>query len=158
MWGLLNWAVLMVSEELEPLYARFHRRFSIGGKWIYKAFMTARTFLLICVLNLFDCYESAGTTLRMLASVFRAGNWSVLTDGSLLFPGITAADYCIAAAGVAVVFSVSLLQRRGSMRDRIARLAYPLRVSVWFGLFLAVLIFGAYGIGYDANQFIYNRF
>lgn len=157
-WGLLNWAVLMVSEELEPLYARFHRRFSIGGKWIYKAFMTARTFLLICVLNLFDCYESAGTTLRMLASVFRAGNWSVLTDGSLLFPGITAADYCIAAAGVAVVFSVSLLQRRGSMRDRIARLAYPLRVSVWFGLFLAVLIFGAYGIGYDANQFIYNRF
>lgn len=157
-WGLLNWAVLMASEEMEPLYARFHNRFSIGDKPLYKAFMVGRTFLLICVLNLFDCYESAGTTLRLLGSVFWAGNWGILTDGSLLQFGISLSDYGVLAVGAAVVLGVSLLQRGGSVRDRIAGLKYPLRVCVWFGLFLAVLLTGAYGIGYDASQFIYNRF
>jgi len=34
----------------------------------------------------------------------------------------------------------------------------PVRVAVWYGLFLLVLLFGAYGVGYDASQFIYNQF
>jgi len=31
-------------------------------------------------------------------------------------------------------------------------------VTIWYGLFLVVLLFGAYGVGYDASQFIYNQF
>ena len=54
--------------------------------------------------------------------------------------------------------TVSLLQRSGSVRDRIAAKPYPVRFLVWYGLFLAVLLAGAYGIGYDASQFIYNQF
>ncbi len=54
--------------------------------------------------------------------------------------------------------SVSLIQRKGSVRERIAAKPYPLRFALWYGLFLAVLLAGAYGIGYDASQFIYNQF
>ena len=28
----------------------------------------------------------------------------------------------------------------------------------WIALLLAVVVFGAYGVGFDANQFIYNQF
>ncbi|MDE5867108.1 MAG: MBOAT family protein, partial [Lachnospiraceae bacterium] len=35
-WGISNFVVLMISEELEPLYARFHARFSVDGKFMYK--------------------------------------------------------------------------------------------------------------------------
>lgn len=157
-WGLANWFVLMVSEELEPLYARFHSRFSVGRTRIYKLFAVARTFLLICVLNLFDCYEAAATTLRMFGSVFTARNWSILWDGSLLRLGITLTDYCVLAAGIVILLSVSLVQRGGSVRAKIAAKAYPVRVCVWFGLFLIVLLLGIYGIEYDSSQFIYNRF
>lgn len=157
-WGLLNWAVLMISEEMEPLYRRFHERFAVRERWGYRLFQAGRTFLLICVLNLFDCYEAAATTVRMLLSVFCAGNWAALTDGSLLALGLDGADYFVLAVGILIMLAVSLIQRRGSVREKIAGLWYPLQVAVWFGLFLMILLWGAYGIGYDSSQFIYNRF
>lgn len=157
-WGLLNWAVLMISEELEPLYQKFHDRFSIGQSLGYRLFQMGRTFLLICVLNLFDCYEAVITTLRMLLSIFGTPNWRIFTDGSLLALGLTVTDYVILFIGVLIMLTVSLLQRKGSVRKRIDHWHYPLRVAVWFGLFLLILLWGTYGIGYDASQFIYNRF
>lgn len=157
-WGLLNWAVLMISEELEPLYQRFHDRFSLEKRWIYRLFQVGRTFLLICVLNLFDCYEAVATTVRMLLSIFHAGNWNIFTDGSLLALGLSMTDFCILLAGIVIMLAVSLVQRGGGVRERIARLCYPLQVAIWFGLFLMILLWGTYGIGYDSSQFIYNRF
>jgi hypothetical protein len=67
-------------------------------------------------------------------------------------------DYGILAFGVLVMFSVSMIQRRGSVREQIAQRPYPVRFILWYGLFVLVLLLGAYGIGYDASQFIYNRF
>lgn len=157
-WGMANWLVLMVSEEFEPAYEKFHKGFQIGESMLYKIFQMARTFLLVCCLNLFDCYASLADTFQMFASMFTVHNWEILWDGSLMALGLTALDYIILAVGVTVLVSVSLLQRSGSVRDRIAKHAYPVRFAVWYGLFLVVLLMGAYGIGYDASQFIYNRF
>ena len=157
-WGLANWVVLMASEELEPLYAKFHQRFAVNGKFWYRLFQVGRTFLLVCILNLFDCYSSLSLTFGAFASIFTAGNWSVLWDGSLMALGLSALDYGILAAGVALMLLVSLSQRGGSVREKIARKPYAVRFVVWYGLFLAVLLMGAYGIGYDASQFIYNQF
>ena len=157
-WGLGNWAVLMLSEELEPLYERFHGRFRFGASLPYRIFQMGRTFLLVCCLNIFDCYHSLGETFGAFASMFTAGNWKVLWDGSLMELGLTGLDYGILGAGVVLMLSVSLLGRSGSVRDKIAARPYPLRFVIWYGLFLVVLLMGAYGIGYDASQFIYNQF
>lgn len=148
----------MLSEELEPLYARFHKRFAVDGKFWYKLFQIGRTFLLVCCLNIFDCYHSLSTTFQMLSSVLTVGNWEVLWDGSLMALGLSMLDYLIVALGVIVMLTVSLLQRSGSVRDKIAGKPYPLRFAIWYGLFILVLLMGVYGIGYDASQFIYNQF
>ena len=157
-WGLSNWVVLMVSEELEPLYGRFHERFAVDGKTAYKIFQIGRTFLLVCFLNIFDCYPTLSVTLRMFGSLFTARNWAVLWDGSLMALGLTALDYAILAAGTLLMLAVSMAQRSGSVREKIGTLAYPARFVLWYGLFLVVLLMGAYGAGYDASQFIYNQF
>ncbi len=157
-WGLANWVVLMVSEELEPLYAKFHQRYAVRGKRWYRLFQVGRLFLLVCILNLFDCYPSLSLTFGAFASIFTAGNWQVLWDGSLLALGLSALDYGILAAGVALMLLVSLSQRSGSVREKIAKRPYALRFALWYGLFLIVLLMGIYGVGYDASQFIYNQF
>jgi len=157
-WGLCNWAVLMFSEELEPLYQRFHDRFPVKEKTAYRLFQVVRTFGLVCVLNIFDCYPTLSATAAMLGSLFTARNWSVLWDGSLMTLGLTGLDYAILAAGTLLMLGVSLVQRSGSVREKIRTLRYPARFVIWYGLFLAVLLMGAYGIGYDASQFIYNQF
>lgn len=157
-WGLLNYVVLMASEELEPLYSKFHQRFPVDGKFWYKLFQVGRTFLLICVLNIFDCYATLGETVRAIASVFTVRNWNVLWDGSLLTLGLSGLDYGILACACALMLGVSLVQRSGSVREKISQKPYWVRFALWYGLFLVVLLMGAYGVGYDASQFIYNRF
>ncbi len=157
-WGLLNYVVLMASEELEPLYAKFHQKFPVKGKSWYKLFQVGRTFLLVCVLNIFDCYAALGETVRAIGSVFTVHNWNVLWDGSLLALGLTGLDYGILILGCLLMLGVSLVQRTGSVREKIHAKPYWVRFALWYGLFLLVLLMGAYGVGYDQSQFIYNRF
>lgn len=157
-WGLANAVILLVSEELEPLYAGFHKRFHVDGNPFYTFFQITRTFLMICCLNMFDCYSSVGETFRAFGSMFTARNWQIIWDGSLLTIGLTMLDYGILLFGIIVMLTVSLVQRNGSVRDKIAARPYPVRFVIWYGLFLLVILLGAYGIGYDASQFIYNRF
>jgi len=64
----------------------------------------------------------------------------------------------VAALGALAMLLVSLAQEKGAIRLRIARWPGVCRFLLWFGLFLAVLIFGTYGQGFDASQFIYNQF
>ena len=69
------------------------------------------------------------------------------------------ADFLITAIGAAVIFTVSLLQEKGiEIRESIAQWALPVRWAVYLALVLAVIIFGAYGIGYEAVDFIYGQF
>lgn len=157
-WGLGNWVVIMISQEFEPCYQKFHRKFHVKEKNWFRLFQIVRTVLLMSCLRTFDCYRDVPLTFRMFGTMFTTGNWHILWDGSLLALGLGCADYVILAAGVALLICVSLLQRRGSVRQQIAAKPYAVRFAAWYGLFLAVLILGVYGIGYDANQFIYNQF
>lgn len=157
-WGLANWFVLMVSEELEPLYARFHKYFHWNGKFVYRLFQVGRTFMLVCCLNMFDCYSSVTDTLKAIGSMFTASNWEILWNGALLQIGLNMSDYFILIAGSLLLLIISLIQRSGKVRDKIAARPYPVRFVLVFGLFLITLLMGAYGVGYDASQFIYNRF
>ena len=71
---------------------------------------------------------------------------------------LTASDYAVLLTGTAVLFIASLLGRKGSVRKQILDRSPLLSCAVTVALLLIVVIFGAYGIGYDASQFIYNQF
>jgi len=157
-WGLLNWAVIMVSQELEPLYTKFHEKFGNGQTVFYKCFQVVRTVLLMSCLRLFDCYRDVPLTLKMFGSIFSDWDWMVLYDGSLLAIGLDGIDYVILIVGTLMLAVVSLCQKSGSVRQKIAGKPYWIKFTIWYGLFLIVLLMGAYGIGYDASQFIYNQF
>ena len=59
--------------------------------------------------------------------------------------------------GVLLMSAVSRVRGEEPLRYRIAR--RPLLLTLCLSaLTLAILLFGAYGIGYDASQFIYNQF
>ena len=68
------------------------------------------------------------------------------------------ADYGVILFGAVMMFLVSLKGRSGSVRKQLAEKSVPVQVIVWFLLFFSILILGAYGVGYDSNQFIYNQF
>jgi len=109
-------------------------------------------------LRILDCYRDVGVSFRMFGSMFTKLNINELFNGSLLKLGLDVSDYIVIIIGVIVMISVSLVQRSGSVREKIAGKPVIIRYAVFVLLFFSIIIFGAYGIGFDSNQFIYNQF
>ncbi len=157
-WGLANCLVILISQELNPLYIKFHERFDVDGKLWYKAFCVIRTILLMSALRMFDCYRDVTVTVKLFFSMFTTWNVSELWNGNMLKLGLSSLDYVMIIFGIVLIFTVSMLQRKEPVRGRIAKLPYPVRAALWLALFVVVLLAGAYGQGYDESQFIYNQF
>lgn len=157
-WGIGNFVVIMISQELEPCYRWFHKKYQVQQTFGFRLFQVVRTVLLMSCLRMFDCYRSVSLTFQMFGSMFVDFRPSLLTGEAFLGLGLSLVDYLILIAATILLLAVSLLQRKESVRKQIARQKMPIRFLIWYGLFLCVLFLGAYGHGYDASQFIYNQF
>ena len=159
-WGLMNFVVIMISQELEPLYAKFHARFKVKGKAPYEVFQVVRTILLMSMIRMFDCYRDVPLTFKKVGTMFTTFNWGVLFDGSLLNIGLSSADYLVLAVGLLIVLGVSLFKYHSgkSVRDGLYETHSTLFYALMGMMLVAILVFGAYGIGFDSSQFIYSQF
>ena len=159
-WGLANGIVIILSVELSPLYERFHAGVpGAAGSRIYKCFAIFRTFWLMNIIRSFDIYTGVGNTFRMMSTVFTNFGVSDFMRRGVSELGLHTYDYFAAGAGLLVVFWVSYIGRDGTdFRDKFATYFWPLRYAVVGLIIFMVLILGAYGIGYDTRQFIYNQF
>ena len=156
-WGLLNGLCILISDELKAVYAAFHKLIPIKKLPFraYDAFSAIRTVFIMSSIRMLDCYGDVVVTFKAFFSIFWVNNWgkAVVTD-----LGITTADYLVLAVGVVILFVVSLASRTTDIRDRILAKNEIVWYPVLALLFVTILIFGVYGIGYDSSQFIYNRF
>ena len=152
-WGLANGIVIILSQECAPLYERFHRRFSIGQTRIYGAFQIFRTFWLMSFIRMFNVYRDVPLTFRMYGSIVT--DFGGLPSQSLTGLGLTYADYAIIGIGCGIMILVGvILHREADWLDK-----RPIRNCIACSvLVMATLVFGIYGVGFDANQFIYNQF
>jgi len=157
-WGMLNCFVIVVSEELTPLYEKFHNRFHLKEKKWYGAFEMIRMFWLMNLIRACDLFPNVGEYFRRLGSLVTTFNFHVLWDGTMMNLGLSGLDYAIILGGVIIWFVVSLLQEKGPIRERLSQKPAVLRYALIFALLVIVLLMGSYGIGYDASNFIYNQF
>lgn len=152
LWGMMNYAIIVISGELTPLYDRFHSRFHANEKSWYGVFEMARMFTLMNLIRIVDLFPNVGDYFCRLGTMFTSFHVPFMKIG------LTRLDYGILICGCLLILCVSLIQeKRGSVRE----LLWPftsLRWGLFFVLFLAVLLMGNYGIGYDAGNFIYNQF
>lgn len=157
-WGMLNVLVIIISESLEPLYEKFHNKLPrLTSSRPYGAFMAIRTFLLMGLIRSLDCYRNVRVTFSMWGSMLSMKGLSEILSGGILKLGLSAADLVIIALGVLLMFAVSKICATGSVRERLY--ARPVLCYACIGaLFIAVILLGAYGFGYDASQFIYDQF
>lgn len=157
--GLLHWCYIVLEELWAPGFARLLERLHLKaeGRFV-TGFRILRTFFFVCVGDLFFRAASVGDAFSMLAGAVRYFNPGILWDGSLLSLGLDGIEMAVAVLSLFVLWAVSLLQRKGSVRDAIAKRPLPLRWCIWYMLLFAVILFGCYGPGYSATEFIYQGF
>lgn len=157
-WGLLNCLVILVSQELTPLYHKFNAKFPrLAASSAWGIWQCARTFLLMGLIRSLDCYRDVGRTFYLWSTMLTHWNVGKFFGGGWLTLGLDAADWCVLLGGILVIFFVTFGGHEKRLRKYISErpVLFTLCVSL---LALAILLFGAYGIGYDASQFIYNQF
>lgn len=157
-WGMLNCLVILVSQELEPLYRRFREKFPrLTKSYGYHCFEATRTFLLMGLIRSLDCYANVGLTFRMWGSMFTTFNLGSLLGGGALKLGLDLKDYIILVFAIVAVAIVAKLSEKRDIREWL----YGKTALSWAlsgALLLVIILFGAYSIGYDASQFIYTQF
>ncbi len=158
-WGLLNCLVILVSREFEPLYRSFYKRFPrLADAPVWHAFQATRTFLLMGLIRSLDCYRDVPQTFRMWWSMIANPNAGELFVGKTpLWELLTVPQWGVVLVSAILIFFVSRAGKDTPVRHRVAKHSVLCCAAVC-ALFVAVLIFGAYGIGYDASQFIYTQF
>ena len=157
--GLLHWFYIVMEELLEEPCARAMRKLHInaGGRAV-AVVRTIRTFFLVCIGDLFFRAESVSAAFSMLKGAVTTWNPGILWNGSLFTLGLDAVELGIAVVSLLILFSVSVMQQKGSVRDGIAGRKLPVRWLIWYALLFYVILFGCYGPEYSAAEFIYQGF
>jgi hypothetical protein len=94
----------------------------------------------------------------MFGTMFTKWRFSDVFQGALLDLGLEKSDYYVLAIGVVILVMFSLKQRSGNVWEKMENGPLLLRYAINIVLLISVITLGAYGIGYDSNQFIYNQF
>ena len=140
LWGLINGVFVAVGDSLKT-------------KW--KLINRVGTFLLVSLLWSFFVWPDMLTALKMVGSVFTTFNYGdfALQIGTM---GLTLGDWIVLAVATVALWVYDL--RHGAIRAWFRDRCPAVQTAVICALGLTVLVFGVYGIGFNAEAFIYSRF
>ena len=157
-WGMLNCLLILVSQECNPLWAKWRQAApKLSQSALWGVVQATRTFLLMGLIRSLDCYRKVGLTFRLWGTMFTDFNLPELLSGGWRTLGLVGADWLVIGVGVLVMLIASQMGKKEPIRDRLARRPVALCGLLTLGVLL-ILIFGTYGIGYDAGDFIYVQF
>jgi hypothetical protein len=150
-WGLLFGLIMIVSEELAPLNKKIHKKIGAASSPFWTAFRIIRTYCILGLVRTLECYRGVNLSLSMLRSLFTERNWALLFSDKL---GLSAADWGAVILGTVILLMPGLFPVKKWFESR----PPVLRSVLTAAAVLVILVFGAFGIGYDASDFIYGQF
>jgi len=158
-WGVLH-AIYQIAEDvLTPLGRKLTNKLRISTQtFSFRLFLRIKTFILVAVAWVFFRADSVKAALYMLKSVLTEGNIYVLFDESFYMLGLNGREFRMLLLSIGVLWLVSMFNEKRSLRKAFERQNLVFRWMVLLAGIFAVLIFGVYGPGYDAAQFIYGNF
>lgn len=159
-YGIYYLVILMTELALEPAKAFFYRKTGAdSGRPLFRALRILRTWLIIFTGELFFRADGVRAGLSMFRSMFDRFSLAQLGGGALLKLGLGSADWAAVIAGTAAVTVYDLMKEKGfSANGWLKARRTWVRWACSYALIFAVIIFGAYGTGYQPVDLIYAGF
>ncbi len=165
LWGLCNGLFILLSQELRPLRRRLKEKFpricaSRLGTWL----CCAGTLWTVGLFRTLDMYPDAGVPLALWWRAFTPAAFARLFDLSLWSSlGLSLAEWVLIGLGVVVMWLVGRATPRVGDADAVSPADRLLRKPLLFAVVCALMVvciavFGHYGMGYNAMDFIYGQF
>ena len=159
-YGMYYFVIISMENILEPVTdAVLHRLHVTKDNKIYRGLQIAKTLVIIFTGEMFFRADSVQIGRTMFLNIFRKFSLTQLWDGTLLTLGMDGHDFIIVLAGTLIVLAADILKEKGiCLRKKIALQKLPVRWCIYYAAIFMVIIFGAYGAGYQPVDLIYAGF
>lgn len=159
--GLWNGLIIMISILLAPVFEWTLKKLHINGKsFAYGIFQMIRTFIIVLVGYVFDIAPNFTGAFDMMKRVFT--DTKIVESKSQILQVINGGkNLAIIAMGAVIVFIYSVIQERDdslTLREKLDKKPMVLRLGLIVAIALILIVFGHYGPGYDAAEFVYMQF
>lgn len=159
-WGLMHAGYQIAGELTYPIRdALFEKNRLPKGAKLRKIIGQAFTFVFVMFAWIIFRASSLKTGIKMIVSVFADFNPWILFNGSVYSLGLSHREFEVLFAAVLVLIFVSVLQERGvRLREWFSKQNTVIRWVIYLCAIWCIWIFGTYGFGFNAQDFIYGGF
>lgn len=158
--GMYHFVLIFCGSMIVPLAAKINGKLKIDpAKAPYRAMQIFRTTVFVCIGELFFRANGLKAGMAMFKLIVTDFSFSSLFNGTLMKMGMDGLDFVIVGVAVLIVFVISIINERGiSVREWIADRPIVVRWTFYYALIMFIVIFGAYGAGYNPVPPIYADF
>jgi D-alanyl-lipoteichoic acid acyltransferase DltB (MBOAT superfamily) len=158
-WGLLHGVYQIIGHFWTPCKEKLNAELTKLGGWKQHTFDVFVTFNLVNFAWIFFRSDSVKSAIDRIINIFTSQKISTLFDGTLYEYGISERAFGVLILFIALLIVVDVCKYKSIDVGLWVRQRFLLyRWGIWIIGILCVLIFGIYGIGYDASDFIYMKF
>ena len=152
---------MMLRKIFEPVGKKIISLLKINVEaWSYKLWQMLRTCGFVCIGMLIFRAENLSVAIQMFKSIFNVHNLERIFNGeAFLIGGMTIADIVVLIIATVIFMGISIAKEHGkNIRESFAKQNLAFRWVILYGLIFAIIVFGAYGQGYNPQSFIYGQF
>lgn len=159
-WGLLNGIYQIIGDVMTPVKRKAVLVLGIKtGSLSHRLLKTAVTFLLVDVTWIFFRASTVREAFRIIRGILTVHNPWVWIDGSLYTCGLDQKNFNLMLWGILILAGADLCKYKGiKLREVLAAQDDWAQSLVMILAVLGILLFGIWGVGYDASNFIYFQF
>lgn len=159
-WGLLNGCFQIIGDLLSPIRRNIAELLDIKTNSLsHKLLKIFTTFMLFDFTMIFFRASTLREALRIIKSIITVHNPWILLDGSLYTCGLDQKNFQLLIWGILLLCAADVCKYKGvKLRTVIAGQDYWAQCFLAVIFVLCILLFGIWGVGYDAASFIYFQF
>lgn len=158
-WGALMFSSMLFSPYIEKFNEICHFKTETFG---WKFFRIIRTDMVYCIAATIAAVGSpygVRQVIKLFQRIFFEHRMWVLFNGEIFTHGMTAGDFAIVGISLLILSGVDIINYKGiSIREKIEKQPIVFRWLFWILLIMMVMMWGRYGVGFDASNFIYEDF
>ena len=157
-YGMYYFVILLFGVAMEPIKEKNYAKMGLdpNARWL-KTLRILKTWVIIFTGELFFNATNLKAGFHMFFSIF--GNFHISSLWKFWPDVITTGDVWAICLGSVIVWIVGFLKENGvDVRGKILNARTPYKWSVYYLIIFAILLFGAYGTGYQPVDLIYAGF
>ena len=159
-WGFMHAAYQIVGDLTNSIQKKIYSLFFIS--WESKLCIVIRRFITFCFVMFAWVIFRANNLksgIRMILSMVTLHNSWILFDNSLFRLGLNQKECEVLCLSLLILLMISTLQEKGIIiREWFNRQCMIVRWGIYLCVICGIWVFGTYGYGFDANDFIYGGF